>query len=230
MPFVSIRPVPCKTFVGGEVPPIGLQIFQHYKNTPTEYHDVFSCPEKMFSMGIITPKTFRKIITTFPEVFDRTKEYIIKFMFEKGLWDLIPLSVPFSIEKFYFIKYSTIINNDIILFMNGWISIHHSEKESKKLIIDVMRFWKSVHNIDMNTFISYVELLGDVGVEYLNELNNKLNKRLSLKIDPLIYKSYKSYNYDYDCGSDDDTLSPSEVDDYDREILLNENEHFNNLS
>lgn len=179
MPLISIRPTLCGTYIGTSVPPIGDQIFRHYKYTPKEYHDVFSNPHKMFAMNIITPHTFRKIIKELPGVFDTSLNYIIDFMFSNYMWDIIPCSTPFNLQRLDILEnylYTDEIQmklymdeKKIISFMKDWISRHNNKEKSKDLIIGVMKSlkkkkWDTIAK--KKSFICLVESLGDIGEEY----------------------------------------------------------------
>lgn len=275
MPLVSIRPIVCGKHTGGFVPLIGDQIYRHLKNTPTEYHGVFSHPEKMFSMNLITKDTFRKIVTNLPNAFDKTKDYFINFALDNELWDLIPLSTPFSMERWMFIRdhYDT-TNKAMIRFANMWIVFHLSPEKSKDLIGELLTLWKkrkwnTVAN--KKQIISIAQSFGVIGKEYSVMFQKELfdeEQRTKFKSSPLknlstVFKDLQSFSertremsYDtlramidttmgeittkspssgysshsdckfdrgygvYDCGSDDDTLSPLGEDDDERLMFV----------
>lgn len=281
MPLTSIRPVNCGTHIGGLVPLIGDQIYRHLKNTPGEYHDVFSHPEKMFSMGLITTSTFRRITNDIPVAFDKTKDYFIDFAFKNSLWDMIPLDTPFSMDRWVIIRdHHNMSNNEMIRFANTWVTFNLSPEKSKELIEDLLVLWKrrkwnTVAN--KKQIILTAQSFGVIGKKYSDMFQKEFDDEerktkfkpsppsmsedlhfserirdlsiflkslgTTVKDVPSIsssstsggYVSESDRKYDlfdggstgygsYDCGSDDDTLSPLDEDDDDRLMFVMETE------
>lgn len=259
MPLLtSIRPVVCGKHVAKFVAPIGDQIYRHLKNTPTEYHDVFSNPEKMFSMKLITPNTFLRIVNEIPTAFDKTKDYYIDFVFENGMWDMIPLSTPFAMERWIVIRdrYTTMGGDKAVLqFANTWIREHLSPEKRKEIVDEFLVLWNRRHYwMNKETRKKECEsiTLAFGATEYLDsqkdleERKTQPTKLVSMfdrtttraesyaAIKLMVGKiSTESSGYSgdsdckfnmfdgtgygsNDCGSDDDTLSPTDDDDKER--------------
>ncbi|MDD4930581.1 MAG: hypothetical protein PHG66_00305 [Candidatus Colwellbacteria bacterium] len=224
------------------------------KNTPTEYHDIFSNPEKMFLMKLITPNTFLRITTEIPTAFDKTKDYYIDFVFENGMWDMIPVSTPFTLERWMVIRDHNASATTMFQFANKWIREHLSPERRKELIDEYLTLWKR-RNSFSKQFVFIAQYFGATEyLEYLEYLEKEIEERktppkksvsmfdrtttraesyaaIKLMVGDLSTKS-SGYSGDSDCkfnmfdgctgygsndcGSDDDTLSPTDDDDEDR--------------
>ena len=155
--LTSIRPV-VLDFTSIKSHSIGDQLYNHFKNTPKEYHAIFSRPSKWFSTGIITENTLRRIISDFPGIIDTTRDYFLDFAMKKNMWDILPTKTfPLSNWRFiYSSKFSgDKINRERIAFTKRWIE--NFDESTKSLLIDEFKiYWdsnKSGVNITTNKYI-----------------------------------------------------------------------------
>lgn len=163
--LTSIRPVVCGFPSMIRAHAMGDQLYNHFKNTPTEYHAVFSHPSKWFSTGIITENTLRRIVSDFPKVVDMTQDYFLEFVIQKTMWDILPTTFPVSNWRIiYSTRYSGDNNNKSrIEFTKRWIQ-NFDDSIQSRLYDEFKIYWnmnKSGVNMKQNKYIlSIMEAFG----------------------------------------------------------------------
>lgn len=166
MPLFSIRPVICVAPRPIGASAFGNQIYNHLKNTPREYHAVFSHPEKWFSLNLMTPEILARILTDFPTVVDRTCNSFLNFAFNMAMWEFIPLTTPFTMERWVVIRnLYNISNSKMLTFAKDWTEKHLTTEKRIELfdhlmVVWRMRTWGNVHQ--KMRMISIAESLGDI--------------------------------------------------------------------
>lgn len=156
MPLTCIRNVPCDNPVKGKNISFDIQIYNHIKKIPQDFHAVFSYPEKWFSLRLITPIGFEYIINDFPNSVDTSKDYVIDFLFDNKMWKYISPYVKITEKRWKTILYVQTINDiKMTNFVWLWIS-NQSLLLGIKLVKELMETWKMYH---WNSFVNKTKLI-----------------------------------------------------------------------
>lgn len=156
MPLTCIRKVPCDNLVKGKNISFDIQIYNHIKYTPNDFHAVFSYPKKWFSLRLITPTGLKYIIDDFPKSVDTSADYIVDFLFDNKMWEYISPYVKITIYRWKTILYIQNIN-DIKMTNFVWLWINNKSLSlGTKLVKELMETWKIYH---WNSFINKTTLI-----------------------------------------------------------------------
>jgi len=189
MPFVSIRPVTCGKYHTGYASPISDQIYKHLKYTPEQYHDIFSHPEKMFSMSLIGRDNLYRILSEIPNWnIDKSQEYFIDFVFDNKMWDHIPSTLPFSTKRWLeIVRNYNLWDQKMHGFVRRWINSQEKRK-MEALLLELLTNLDIIcdkQSPDRNEFLSHAETFGDIGKEYADIFRREFEKKEKKKLEEM---------------------------------------------
>jgi len=178
MPLTSIRPVLCGKYITPPTKTITEQIIHHLTYSQKEYHDIFSDPEKWFSIGLLSPNSAVYIAEKFPDILNTTKDYYIDFLFNSCLWSHIPFTTPFTERNWDTIMCTYPVREPMVDFIEQWIKqleISIQKERVKELTIRWKTwYWNTLPQ--KRALIMILNRFGEIGKESCSYLRNEYSK------------------------------------------------------